>query len=123
MTRLTRIIAGIATLLALTFSFTESVWASTCVPVMTGDEVVVVAPEAPVGTHCAPGESHPSDRDDGERDCTSPVVTQACGGVVSLPSHSSLLFAPSSEGAGAMVAADSERDLLMERALFRPPRA
>ena len=123
MIRLTRIIAGIATLLALTFSFTESAWASTCVPVMTGDQVVVVAPEAPVGTHCAPGESHPSERDDGERDCPSPTLSQACGGVVSLPSHSSLLFAPSSEGAGAIIVPDSERDLLLESALFRPPRA
>ena len=122
MTRLTRFFAGIFTLLALTFSFTASVWASTCVPVIGEDEVVVVGSEAPVGTNCAPGASHRCDRNERGRDCPSPAVSQACGGGVALPSHSFPLFAPSSEEAGGIVAADSERALLLQSTLFRPPR-
>lgn len=128
MTRRTRCIAGLCALLALTFSFAESVWASTCAMPMAGGmaEIHETATEIPSGTHCAAHRGYETEHDaPGDRPCpfSSGVAAQACAGVVSLPASSAALPAVASEAVDAPFTLEERPDLLLEAFLFRPPRA
>lgn len=129
MTRRTRFIAGIFAFLALTFSFSESVWASTCAPSMEmGASAEVASGEPADASQCMPERQ--DEREHGEhgeesRDCPfgSPAAVQTCSGVASLPAQASTFFSPSFEGAASVFTLETQGDLLLESALFRPPRA
>ena len=129
MNRRIRSVAGFLALLAFTFSFSEAVWASTCLPGMRMAEVVVM-PEgassesmesAPMATH----DERDSRGGDNPRPCpfNSPLAAQACAGISSMPAPSAEASTPGAEmnSVGFTVAALHE--LLLETALFRPPRA
>lgn len=129
MKRRIRFLAGILSLLALTFSFAEAVRASTCAPVttMAGDVMTISSgnvsgPDCHVFGEARHGEP---DREEGERYCPfgSAMTAQSCTGAASMPAHSSALLAPSFEEAAAGFALEARRDLLLESTLFRPPRA
>lgn len=125
MTRRTRLIAGIFAFLALTFSFGESVWASTCAPAVDmGSDATAASSEAPAMSDSMPDQDSQRQSED-ERPCPfgSPAAVQACTGVVSLPAQVAVFFAPSFEGAPSVFTLETQSDLLMENALFRPPRA
>lgn len=133
MNRRTRFVAGILAFLALTFSFAESVWASTCIPGMQMDtSATMVAGETPEAMDCMSDcmsdqrqEREGDDRSEGERNCPfgSPIAAQACAGIVLLPTRTSDLLAPSFEGAGSVFTLEAYHDLLLDSMLFRPPRA
>lgn len=132
MTRRTRFIAGIFACVALTFSFAESVWASTCgMPGMTVEAEAEATSDAPVpGDPSCPG--HPGHRA-GERDqdtdhedpCpfSSPLAAQACTGFISIAAGHGSLPDVSFEGAAESFALDPDTGLLLRAAVFRPPRA
>lgn len=110
--RRVRSIAGLGALLALTFSFSETVWASTCPPDMRMDAARMDDR----------GDSHSGDN---ERPCpfTSPLAAQACAGVSSMPARSTEPAAPEAEIASVGFTVAALRGLLREGPLFRPPRA
>lgn len=125
MARRTRFIAGILASLALTFSFAESVWASTCAPGMEMD-----AP-AEMACHEGAGESQMPERPGGGEDGEEPgdcpfgphATVQSCVGALSLPAVATVLFAPSLEDAAGVFIPQTQSDLLLQSALYRPPRA
>lgn len=125
MRRRTRLIAGIFALVAMTFALAETVLASTCAPAMEMQTIEAEAPEAPADD-CMLGASHDRGEDgDKERHCPfGPAATaQGCAGVASLPAHAVDQIAPSPEGVVAVFVEQTEHDLLLGNALFRPPRA
>lgn len=128
MTRRARSFAGLCAFLALTFSFGESVWASTCAMPMAvaSAEVHDAGGEAPSDSHCATHE-RPDGEHDGPDDEPCPfesgVAAQACAGVASLPAVNVALPAPASEAMAGPVMIAAHPGLLLETSLFRPPRA
>lgn len=128
MTRSTRRAAGILALLALAFSFGESVWASTCAamsPMARAAEVGRMSSGAPEGIHCPGfqgGDSAPAEQE-GPCPFSSAVAAQLCSGLASLPARDLSLPAGSSEGAAELITVDVRSDLLLAASLFRPPRA
>jgi hypothetical protein len=116
-------------LLALTFSFSEAVWASTCLPGMPMADSAPMpegaTPEPsesiPMGMH---GEHDPRGGDDNPP-CPfdSPLAAQACAGVSSMPAAWPDPSAPAAELASDGFTVAALHDLLLEIALFRPPRA
>jgi len=150
MTRRTRFIAGILALVAMTFSFAETVLASTCAPMtapggsemaamMAGDaaafghaampmEAPASATErgaAPSGTGCmiARHDGRDDERGDEGHCPFGAAVTQGCSAFASLPARSARSQAPPSEAAPEVPSAHSRTDLLLAHALFHPPRA
>lgn len=128
MARRTRFIAGILAFLALTFSIAESVWASTCAPGMEMDV------PAEMASHEGADESHMAERsvegergddDEESRDCPfgDHAAVQTCVGALSLPAVASVFFIPSLEDAAGVFTLQTQSDLLLESALYRPPRA
>lgn len=118
--------AGIFAFVAMTFSFAETAWASTCAPMEMGVVSPATADHVPphdcmLGVlHEGQGESSGED----ERPCPfSPVGAQMCAGVASLPAHAVHGLAPSPECASAVHFELEQHDLLLKEALFHPPRA
>lgn len=128
MTRRARSIAGLCTLLALTFSLAESVWASTCAMPMTGSlvEVHEASEEMPSDVHCATHHDHDGERD-GPSDAPCPfssgLAAQACAGVTSLPATTTVLPSTASRAVNGLFVIEARPGLLLETSLFRPPRA
>jgi len=129
MTRRTRFIAGIFACVALTLSFAESVWASTCgTPEMMVEVEGGATPDAPApGEPSCPGH-WPGERDrdtDREGPCpfSSPLAAQACAGFTSIPAGHASLPDVSFEGVTETFALDPDTGLLLQGTLFRPPRA
>jgi hypothetical protein len=129
MVRRVRFLAGIVASLAMTASFTQAVWASMCAPAMQMPASVATAPEeAPMERHCghdAPGGGTQDDAKDDSGHCPfdSPAAAQSCAGVASLPAPVLILSAGSFQGVVSTFRADHQRDLLLQKTLFRPPRA
>lgn len=78
--------------------------------------------------HVAPGgDAHGAGADAGESSghCPfdSPVAAQSCVGVASLPAPVLILSAASSHGVVSIFQIDDQRDLLLQKTLFHPPRA
>lgn len=132
MNRRTRRFAGTFAFLAMTLFLVESVWASTCAP---GMDMGMEGPAMAIGDETPPpvdecihrwtGHDAGDDDADDERPCPFGVAAaaQACTGIASLPARAVAAFAPSPEGAITVFIELSERDLLLEAALFRPPRS
>jgi hypothetical protein len=129
MNRHTRRVAGTFALLAMTLFLVESVWASTCAPGMDMDGPATAAGDpAPASGDCVHGwAGHDAGEDDpdGERPCPfgPAAAAQACMGIASLPARAVVALAPSPGGAISVFIELTERDLLLEAALFHPPRA
>lgn len=129
MSRRIRFVSGLLALVALTFSFSGSVWASTCgMPMMEVGVEDGGERSAPPGAHCGShgdlaseaGQSHEGPR------CPfgSPVAAQACaGGVASAPAATVSLLAPFEDGIPEAFDLRPFSDLLLDSTLFRPPRA
>lgn len=137
MNRRTRFAAGLLTSLALTLSLSQSVWASTCAPDMQMHASAgATSDETPPGQHCG-HEGRPEGPDqrwgqgglaNGGEDAphcpfNSPAAAQSCAGVASLPAYASIFAAFSPERVVSRSATDVGQDLLLQRKLFRPPRA
>lgn len=132
MVRRVRFLAGIVASLAMTASFSQAVWASMCAPGMPmSASAATASEEAPEERHCghaAPGGGeHGAGADAGENagHCPfdSPVAAQSCVGVASLPAPVLILSAGSSRGVVSSFQIDDQRDLLLQKTLFHPPRA
>ena len=119
--RRVRSIVGLGALLALTLSFSEAVWASTCLPGMR----MGAAPESVEHTPTEVDDGGDPHSGDNERPCpfTSPLAAQACAGVSSMPAQSTEPAAPEAEIASVGFTVTALHGLLREGALFRPPRA
>jgi len=127
--RRVRSIAGFVALLALTVSFSEAVWASTCLPGMGMDDSAAVSgasalepvQHTPTG---ADDRDEPQGGDD-HRPCpfASPLAAQACAGVSSMPAPSTESSTPVAEVAEIGFTVAALHELLLDVALFRPPRA
>lgn len=126
MRRRTRLVAGIFAMVAMTLSFAETAWASTCGPMEMGVVSPATADQVPAHD-CLLGALHEGEREgsgDDERPCPfSPVGAQMCAGVASLPAHAVHGLAPSPESVSAVHFELEQHDLLLEEALFHPPRA
>ena len=74
-----------------------------------------------MGTH---DERDDRGRDDGRR-CpfSSPIAAQACTGAASMPAPSTEPSAPAAEVSSVGFTVAALHELLLETALFRPPRA
>lgn len=129
MNRRVRSLAGLLALLAFTFSFSEAVWASTCIPGMSMDDSTLMSeggtPESIEDTLMGmQDERDPRDRDN-DRPCPfgSPLAAQACTGAASMPAPSTEPSAPAAEVSSVGFTVAALHELLLEIALFRPPRA
>lgn len=114
-------------LVAMAFSFSETVWASTCAP-LEMDAVSSAAVEQVPAHDCmldALHEREGEDTNEDERPCPfSPAAAQVCAGVASLPSHVVGGLGPSPEdGVSTVFSELTQHDLLLQEALFHPPRA
>jgi hypothetical protein len=127
--RRTRRAAALVALLSLTFSFSEGVWASTCLPGMRMDDSEMmsgtVGPESVATTPAGMAEERTPRGKDTHRSCpfTSALAAQACAGVSSMPARSTESATPVTEGPDIGSAVAAPRGLLLDVALFRPPRA
>lgn len=126
MPRSYRRLAGLLAFLALTLSFTEAVWASTCAMPLSSVEMAMEgsSEDAPRAMHC---DGHGDDSGDPHDDASCPFdsagAAQTCAGVASIPSTSATLAAGSTSGASAVFPVETRIRLLFEASLFRPPRA
>lgn len=127
MKRRTRLIAGIFALVAITFSFAETAWASTCAPAMEMAAASSASAEDMPAQDCMHGAAHSGDGEtDGqdERPCPfTPTAGQTCTAVATLPAHVADAFAPPVEGATVAWVEPAEHNTLLDNTLFRPPRA
>lgn len=124
---------GVLALFALTLSIAETVWASMCGPGMTMDHsamAVAMPQEQSIGHDGLPGipgmpAEGQSETGGSEGDCpfapASPV--QGCAAAASLPSHAARAPVSSPDGTASVFSDAMHRDLLLETALFHPPRA
>lgn len=122
-----RPIAAALTLIALTFSFAEGVWASTCMPEMAMDGMSAESgfDGHAVGMNGYPGAADDPSEPEQEPPCPfAPVsIAGACIVAASLPATSPIEISPSFEGALLTDDREHARDLLLTTALFHPPRA
>lgn len=125
MRRRTRWIAGLFALVAMTFSLGETVWASTCAPMMDMQASAVSAQDAPSEHDGMPGMPDQPGTERGDGDCPfSPATaTQNCSAAASLPAQGIVAPAPTPACVAGLRAATARQDLLLETALFHPPRA
>ncbi|MBW3655810.1 MAG: hypothetical protein KY444_06865 [Gemmatimonadetes bacterium] len=124
-----RVLAALLALFALSLTWVQAGWASTCAP---GAESTAEASAEAGGaaSDCATdmGMSHSDDPRSGHGEPDAPACPfgpmTASGCVApSLPAHTPVAVAPSPEGAVLVGSADSTRDRLLSSAFFRPPRA
>jgi hypothetical protein len=123
--RRTRVLAGTLALAATTFSFAETVLASVCAPMDRTAMVEMGDPAAPTEMDCVLMRGHGADGG-GEDDphCPlNPAVGPGCSGVASVPASSDDGGPPPYRAVVRSVFDDVRPDLLLSRALFRPPRA
>lgn len=122
MRRRNRLLAGTFAITAMTLSIAGSVWASRCGPAMDMEgDGVTQAHEVPSPHDGMPGR----DADDSGGDCpwTPATRAQTCAAAASLPSQALDVALPSTRGVAGFVASTSQPELLLETALFHPPRA
>jgi hypothetical protein len=124
MSRRTRFIAGLITLVGLVLSLAEGVLAGSCIPAMNMSEVSAASSqEMPHDRNCMPGHHDEQDRRD-LPDCPfGPPGSQGCVLSASLPATSAVEIASSPEGVELGIASDTEPDLLLGSALFHPPKS
>lgn len=122
-----RRVFGLLAILALTFSFGESVWASTCAVPVEGMEMAMEAGATEEGSRGIPCAGHGDDSEDRHEGAPcpfdSPGAVQTCVGVVSLPSRSAALPTVTIDHVPTTHTIDTRIALLLEASLFRPPRA
>lgn len=124
MNRRVRSLAGLLALLAFTFSFSEAVWASTCIPGMPmPDSEVMLEGATPESVENIRLGMH--DQRENDRPCPfdSPLAAQACAGISSMPASSTAPSTSAAEMSSAGFTVAALHELLLEIALFRPPRA
>ena len=125
MKRRTRIFAFLA-LTAMTGALAEGVLASACAPGMDmGDAAMSM--DAEVRYDDMGGSADRSERqdlpDDGS-DCPfAPVAAQGCLAMASIPASGTVVVASAGEDCHRVAFDDEQYDLLLQRALFHPPRS
>lgn len=125
-----RIRAALLTLFALSLTWVQAGWASTCAP---GAESTVEASDdeasgIPVDCPTDMGMSHSDGPRSGHDQPDAPACPfgpMAASGCVapSLPAHAPMAVALAPEGALLVISPDLTRDRLLVSAFFRPPRA
>lgn len=122
--RARRTFGAILTLMALTLSLAETVWASTCAPMAMGTmEVAVEHATQPADDCPGPSRSGRDDADPGSHCPFSPVVTQGCAAAASMPTQAPLAQVPSLETSILELSPVQAIETLIGAAPFRPPRA
>ena len=130
MTRSVRGVAGLLSLVAMSVSMTEGLWAATCAPMEMGS--AAMAADAPTTALHSPAEMGMGDgRQDhapagAEHRPPCPFTASASfGGCVSVatiaPSLPTIPIPP--QATQLVTATAASHDLLLEASLFRPPRA
>jgi hypothetical protein len=129
MNRHTRALAGVLAMAAMTFSFTESVMASTCArmsdPAMPGTTQTSSEDASAPSMECLFMAGHDgSGQDDGRGHCPFGLAAgQGCSAAASLPALNSIESVETARATTAVGSDDVRPDLLLARALFHPPRA
>jgi len=120
-------LAGLLALVAITFSFAETVLASTCAPMPSaiGDMGMTDgdAPDPPPSMACPLMEGHGQRPDRGEHCPLNPAAGQGCAAAAALPATLSRSAPADDPGSRRVVSDDTRPDLLLAHARFRPPRA
>ncbi len=123
--------AALFALIALTLSFAEGVWASTCMPSSEMTMASSMADPMQAGDDCMMNTSAPTDdpADQTPQHSTpshcpvAPLSTAGtCVVAASLPGSSPLDLATFSEDAHLTLSLDQTRDLLLVSVLFHPPK-
>ena len=129
MNRRRRTCAGFVAIVALTFSFAETVWASTCAPAMgTPAEAAFSSEHVPTDPDCmshvpAGGTRH-GDDDEGPQCPFGPTAAaEGCMASATLPGRPAQAPTLSPDASSAVLSAEGKHDLLLQTALFHPPRA
>lgn len=125
----TRALAALIALIALTFSFAESVWASSCMPAMEMSGTPGDATDTPDGCMVGmpsypdePGDRAP-DRPDVPHCPFAPLSTSGtCVVAASLPAPMPPALGAPPEGELLTPFLHQTRDLLLVAVLFHPPR-
>lgn len=119
-----RTVGAVLTVLALTLSLAEAVWASTCAPMAMSPVAAAVEHAAQPQPDC-PGQVHGQQNEDdpGSHCPFSPVVGHDCAAAASLPAHPTLASMASLELTMREPAAPQAIETLIGAAPFRPPRA
>ena len=128
MKRRTRFFAGICALLAMTAALAEGVAASACASGM--DMADVAMPMADGVPDDGDRVIEPAERgerddlpDDGRHCPFAPVVgAQGCLALASFPANGFAMAVADANGGSRIVVDDEQQDLLLEAALFHPPR-
>lgn len=141
MNRSARTLAGVLTLAALAFSFTETVFASMCAPMPdmgAMEDMELMAAHAPAMTQGAPettardapgcplmsGDVDRDDQEEREPHCPlSPAVGSGCSAVASFPAGQIAAVAWTAGTSASFASPAAGTDLLLTHGLFRPPRA
>lgn len=128
MKRYIRILAGIFALLAMTFSFTESVVASTCGPMpdmAASAETHHAENTSGAGAACLFARMHRSgDQRNAEGHCPfGPAMGSDCASAPSLPSAAPVVSVVASEAAEQPPSDAVRPSRLLAHAVFHPPRA
>ena len=122
-----RFFAGIFALLATTGALAEGVIASACAPGMEMNAVAMPLDEgATHGADCMVDMAEPGERsdlpEDGRHCPFAPVAAQGCLAIASLAASGVTVADPCSQAEAGFVLDDQQHDLLIETALFHPPR-
>lgn len=125
-----RVLAALLALLALSLTWVQAGWASTCAP---GAESAVVASDEASGTdvECPTdmGMSHSDGRRSGHEQPDAPacplgpIAASGCAVATPLPARALAVALASTEGAVLSSFPDATSGRLLVSALFRPPRA
>ncbi len=128
-----RVLAALFALFALSLSWVQGVWASTCEPGMGVESTLSVPAEAGGMEMDCPtrmGMSHSEAPTESQDQRDSPhcpfgpmAASGGCAVAPLMPVHAPVSVAPSPEGALLAVSPGPMRDLLSVFAFFRPPRA
>lgn len=119
-----RSIAGMITLLALTLSMAEGVWAAVCSLDMTMGPMAAVVGMAPSddGTAALPAESDPQESNMPDCPLNLAGTVVSCVVAASIPAHAPVDLTPSPEGSTVLPSSEARPMTLLGSRFFHPPR-
>ncbi len=121
MIRRLRILSALLTIVAMSLSVGEGLWAATCAPMEPGSRVEAPESEGSVPVDCAPSHQDDSDADRGCPFAGIATVGGCVSAAVQSPSVESIPTPP--ELSQISIEDRTRSDLLLASSLFRPPRA
>ena len=118
-----RTMAGVLTLLALSLSFAEGVWASVCESGMADMADMPMEQHAGMNMPDQPADEVPSEHQgQPESDCPVTLVTGACTGSLQLPAGATAATAAPWHEASIAATTDLQPTSPTTSEVFRPPR-